>query len=233
MANKKFSLLKSSNSSLVEEDTIIKKKEDYPIIDTEVIEFITKEFPKASIEIANSLTNLKNTLEKSIDFIEDTSSSIIKNERNFNLSGKYREISVRLYDISISIEKYIDWMDSIRNKNEKFDSTTKQEEEEYLPLDESILNNYLEIYNDFTDKTPLSFKLDNFKVQSDDWNDIVIKTADILNKNYKFSRDIMYSNITLPEIISKKSPENEFRDTIIEMLIEYKIDLSKYLILVK
>ncbi len=233
MASKKFSLLKSSNNSLLEDNTIIQKKEDYPIIDTDVIEFITKELPKASIEIGNSLTNLKNTLEKSIDFIEDTSSSIIKNERNFNLSGKYREISVRLYDISISIEKYIDWMDSIRNKNENFDSNTEKEDGEDLPLEGSTLNNYLEIYNDFTDKIPLAFKLDNFKIQSDDWNDIVIKTADILIKNYKFSKDILYSNITLPDIISRKSLENEFRDTIIEMLTEYKIDLSKYLILVK
>ena len=43
MASKKFSLLKSSTDEVIEETTVPKKRDDYPIIDTEVIEFISKE----------------------------------------------------------------------------------------------------------------------------------------------------------------------------------------------
>lgn len=231
MAGKKFSLLKSSSNEVIEETTIQEKKDDYPIIDTEVIEFISKEFPNTSKEISNSLTNLKNTLEKSIDYIEDISSSIIKNERNFNLSGKYRETSIRLHEISNGIENYIQWMNNLNN-NQKFDSTPNNEDEseDSLPLEDDIKNNFLEICNDFTDKNPLYFKLDNSKIKVDDWNDMVIKTADILIKNYKDSKDLLYSNITIPNLNTKKSPQNDFRDTIIEMLLEYKIDLSRYFI---
>ncbi|MCR1950146.1 MULTISPECIES: hypothetical protein [unclassified Clostridium] len=231
MAGKKFSILKSSNNDVIEETTITEKKDNYPIIDTEVIEFISKEFPNTSKEISNSLTNLKNTLEKTIDYIEDISSSIIKNERNFSLSGKYRDTSIRLHDISISIEKYIQWMKGLNNKA-TLDSTpdNKDENEDSLPLDDDINDNFLEICNDFTDKNPLYFKLDSSKVKVDDWNDLVIKTADILIKNYKNSKDLLYSNITFPNLNTKKSPQNDFRDTIIEMLLEYKIDLSRYFI---
>lgn len=231
MASKKFSLLKSSTDEVIEETTVPKKRDDYPIIDTEVIEFISKEFPDTSKEIGNSLTNLKNTLEKSIDYIEDVSSSIIKSERNFTLSKKYRETSIRLHEISIGIEKYIQWMNNLNN-SQKFDSTpdNENESEDSLPLDDEINNYFLEICSDFTDKNPLYFKLDNSKVKVDDWNDMVIKTADILIKNYKDSKNLLYSNITVPNLNTKKSPQNDFRDTIIEMLLEYKIDLSRYFI---
>lgn len=231
MAGKKFSLLKSSSNEVIEETTIQEKKDDYPIIDTEVIEFISKEFPNTSKEISNSLTNLKNTLEKSIDYIEDISSSIIKNERNFNLSGKYRETSIRLHEISNGIENYIQWMNNLNN-NQKFASTPNNEDEseDSLPLEDDMKNDFLEICNDFTDKNPLYFKLDNSKIKVDDWNDMVIKTADILIKNYKDSKDLLYSNITIPNLNTKKSPQNDFRDTIIEMLLEYKIDLSRYFV---
>ena len=231
MASKKFSLLKSSTDEVIEETTVPKKRDDYPIIDTEVIEFISKEFPDTSKEIGNSLTNLKNTLEKSIDYIEDVSSSIIKSERNFTLSKKYRETSIRLHEISIGIEKYIQWMNNLNN-SQKFDSTpdNENESEDSLPLDDEINNYFLEICSDFTYKNPLYFKLDNSKVKVDDWNDMVIKTADILIKNYKDSKNLLYSNITVPNLNTKKSPQNDFRDTIIEMLLEYKIDLSRYFI---
>lgn len=231
MASKKFSLLKSSTDEVIEETTVPQKRDDYPIIDTEVIEFISKEFPDTSKEIGNSLTNLKNTLEKSIDYIEDVSSAIIKSERNFTLSRKYRETSIRLHEISIGIEKYIQWMNNLNN-SQKFDSTpdNENESEDSLPLDDEINNYFLEICSDFTDKNPLYFKLDNSKVKVDDWNDMVIKTADILIKNYKDSKNLLYSNITVPNLNTKKSPQNDFRDTIIEMLLEYKIDLSRYFI---
>ncbi|WP_291652224.1 hypothetical protein [Clostridium sp.] len=231
MASKKFSLLKSSTDEVIEKTITEKKRDDYPIMDTEVIEFISKEFPDTSKEISNSLKNLKNTLEKSIDYIEDISSAIIKSERNFTLSRKYRETSIRLHEISIGIEKYIEWMNSLNN-SQKLDSkpNNEDESEDSLPLDNEMNNDFLEICNDFTDKNPLYFKLDNSKVKVDDWNDMVIKTADILIKNYKDSKNLLYSNITFPNLNTKKSPQNDFRDTIIEMLLEYKIDLSRYFI---
>ena len=59
-----------------------------------------------------------------------------------------------------------------------------------------------------------------------------MKTASILTKNYKDNKE---SEMIFPQhttIALKKSHENELRDTIIEMLSEYKISLNDYKILV-
>lgn len=270
----KFSLLKNSNlnnnkpnnsntstkdlstetSSLLDPEIkydnkmFISKKYDYPILDKDIIEFVTENFPKASNVISKSLMNLKNALEDSIDIIEDTSSKIIKDERNFNLSARYRDTSVSLYKISNNIENYINWIDSL-NKNI---SDVKSEEDISSEncshnLSKDIFNdlndntnclnsenskNTFNIFSDFTDKIPKAFTIDSLEVMVDDWNDLVIKTADSLIKIYRSSKKLSNTEITIPKLCYKKSFENELRDTIIEMLIEYNIEPSRYKVIV-
>lgn len=257
MASKKFSLLKNnSNQEIKNEeqpkilplsqenksieknskysDSILKSPiNTYPILDKTVISFVASHFPEVSKDIASSLNNLKNTLEKSIDYIEDTSSQLIKKDRNFELSKKYRENTINLYDISLSIENYITWIDTQSPDYQK-NSKEKSERDSTLPnkVDNELIQE-LNICNDFTDKEPKSFKLDNFNVSVEDWNDLIIKTADLLIKNYKKSKSLYYSNIPVPNLSPKKSVQNEFRDTIIEILLEYKIDPVKYFIVLK
>lgn len=268
MASKKFSLLKSNSNQdakneeypdilpLSHENKSIEKNSKYsdsilkspintyPILDKTVISFVASHFPEVSKDIVSSLNNLKNTIEKSIDYIEDTSSQLIKKDRNFELSKRYRENTISLYDISISIEDYITWMATQSSDYQKDSKEKVEREKEKAEKDSNLSNKVdtksdteliqeLNICNDFTDKEPKAFKLDNFNVHVEDWNDLIIKTADLLIKNYKKSKSLYYSNITTPALSSKKSIQNEFRDTIIEILLEYRIDPVKYFIVLK
>lgn len=264
MASKKFSLLKSNSNQdakneeqpeifpLSQENKSIEKNSKYsdsilkssintyPILDKTVISFVSSHFPEVSKDIVSSLNNLKNTIEKSIDYIEDTSSQLIKKDRNFELSKKYRENTISLYDISISIENYITWMSTQSSDYQKASKEKVEKENEKDEKNSNLFNKIdteliqeLNICNDFTEKEPKSFKLDNFNVNVEDWNDLIIKTADLLIKNYKKSKSLYYSNIATPTLPSKKSVQNEFRDTIIEILLEYKIDPVKYFIVLK
>ncbi|MBX7310055.1 hypothetical protein K4H43_03170 [Clostridium chauvoei] len=226
MANMKFSFLKNSA-----ETTNIEKRDDYPILDPIVIEFISKEFPDLSKNITKSLNNLKETLESSIDSIEDRSSEIVKSNRDFSLSGDYRSASIRLHEISISIDKYINWVNSNSSLQK---SSIENDTEKVIKTTDTITNinivskNELFVFDDFTGKSPKSFELDNLNILVDSWEDLIMKTADTLIKHYKHNKEL---NLEVPKIDvvdSKKSIQNDFRDTIIEMLLEYKIDPYKY-----
>ena len=66
----------------------------------------------------------------------------------------------------------------------------------------------------------------------EDWDDLLVKTAEVLTKQYRENKN---SNKIIKEIkpIEKKSIQNSFRDTVIEMLIEYKISLDDFKIIIK
>ena len=232
----------SSNNNLFHEANFHNKYSPYPILDKEIMINVAKNFPEPYKDIINALINLKNTIEKSIDYIEDASSNVIKKERNFELSTKYRETSMNLYEISNNIKDYIEWMKDLAKKKEKnniienpikednnADNINNTDNNPNLNLRKTELN----ICNDFTDKEPISFKIDNYETKVDDWNDLVIKTADTLIKNYKKSKYSTNANIKFPTINSKKSKENDYRDTVIEMLTEYNIEPNRYFINIK
>lgn len=255
---------KTNNSNILENDSsnennsildseikydnkmFISKKYDYPILDKDIIEFVAQNFPESSNIISKSLIDLKNTIETSIDIIEETSSKIIKDERNFSLSGRYRDTSISLYKISNNIENYINWMDSlnkdisepkiedeISSESFSYNSSKNLDNDNNTTLSNNNNHkNEFDIFSDFTDTLPKGFMIDYMEVVVDDWNDLVIKTADSLIKIYRSSKKSSYIEIKIPELSSKKSLENEFRDTIIEMLIEYNIEPSRYKVIV-
>ena len=88
------------------------------------------------------------------------------------------------------------------------------------------------IFSDFTGKEPEAFIIRNDIVKVDDWNDLLVKTAEVLTKKYKKNKN---SNKVVGtfDIADVKSSQNEFRDTAIEMLNEYKISLDQFKIIVK
>lgn len=228
MAARKFNFLNNGESQTKE--AIKEEVKDYPIIDTKVIEYIINEFPVPTKDINCALLNLQITLEKTIDFIEDKSSEIIKTNRDFHLSSKYRDTSIRLHEISTSLKEYINWMEVIGEKNAIIDTTEVKSNDDAF-VEENKANIYMPIYSDFTGITPSKFSIDNFCLDVDNWDDLIMQTAAILTKNY---RDNKESEMIFPQhttVIIKKSHENELRDTIIEMLSEYKINLSDYKIL--
>ncbi|WP_418223650.1 hypothetical protein [Clostridium isatidis] len=218
------------------EDNFHNKYSPYPILDKDVITTVANNFPEPYDNIINALVSLKISIEKSIDYIEDASSSIIKKERNFELSTKYRETSMKLFEISNNINDYIEWMKNLTSKKEKNiikENPINEEDNIDISSNLNIRKTELNICNDFTDKDPLSFKIDNNETKVDDWNDLVIKTADTLIKNYKKSKYYTNINIKFPVINSKKSKENDYRDTVIEMLTEYNIEPNRYFINIK
>ncbi|MDS0527862.1 hypothetical protein NNC19_19400 [Clostridium sp. SHJSY1] len=108
-----------------EEKYEFKKIKDTTIMDREITKYVINNFPSMATEIRNALINLASTLENTIDFIEDKSSSVIKNDRDFKLSQEHRDKSIEIYDVVQKINDYVNWM------NEEYDDDkieTKEQE---------------------------------------------------------------------------------------------------------
>ncbi|MBE6072241.1 MAG: hypothetical protein E7208_09815 [Clostridium butyricum] len=212
------------------------RRSNLSLFDIKDIEYVINNFPPMSIEIGKSLNSLAETLESTIDFIEDKSSEIIKKNRDFNLSQAHRDASIAIYDVVQNIRKYVDWMndeyEKKLKKSEECQGVTKIEVEkivdEELIKESNVLK--IEIFKDLTLIEPKGFKLEENLVKVEDWNDLLVKTAEILNKQYKENKN---SKKKIEKFIvdDKKSHQNSFRDTVIEMLNEYKIDLNEFMVI--
>ncbi|MGL5085602.1 MAG: hypothetical protein ACRC68_07790, partial [Clostridium sp.] len=185
MAGLKLNFLNNSDTTVKTNEK--EESNDSQIIDTKLIEYIIKEFPDTSKEISKSLINLQVTLEKSIDFIENKSSDVIRNNRDFELSSKYRETCIRLYKISTSLKDYVKWMDVTNEKSTTKLSTPTQKEP--LCTSDENFKSYIPIYNDFTSLTQLKFLIDSKSYEVDNWDDLIMKTSSILNTNYKNNKN--------------------------------------------
>lgn len=221
-------------------------KKDLSLFDLDTIQYVIDNFPEMSIEIQSGLDNLADILEKTIDYIEDKSSEIIKNDRDFKLSKAYRDTSVNIYDVVQNISEYVKWMQdeyekNIRGENEADKIRSKlieKNEEGNSKIDNADGSNSIdngeefEIYRDFSLKEPKAFKVGEDTVVVEDWNDLLVKTAEVLTKKYRQNK---YINKVINEIkpVEKKSTQNSFRDTVIEMLTEYKINLDEFKIITK
>ena len=65
------------------------------------------------------------------------------------------------------------------------------------------------------------------------WDDLIIKTSDLLVKNFKKSKEslkVVYQDM---KIFEEKSTENELRDTVIDILNEYNIYLKNFIVFIK
>jgi len=218
------------------------RKKNLVLFDVDTIEYVIDNFPTMSVEIQNSLNNLANILEDTIDYIEDKSSEIIKKNRDFKLSKDHRDTSIAIYDVVETLGEYVKWMQdeyekNIQNKEAKHNEINKEPKIEIQEKNEDLSNEIIneeeiEIYKDFSLKEPKAFKLDTNVVIVEDWDDLLVKTAEVLTKQYRESKN---SNKVIKEIksIQKKSIQNSFRDTVIEMLIEYKISPKDFKIIIK
>jgi ElaB/YqjD/DUF883 family membrane-anchored ribosome-binding protein len=223
------------------------KKKDISLFDVHTIEYVIENFPSMSTEIQEGLKNLASILEDTIDHIEDKSSEIIKKNREFKISKAHRDISIAIYDVVQNIDEYVNWMQDEYEKNSKKEKNISHQANEVVQndikekdlegqkeqLDNSIEGQEeIEIYKDFSLKEPKGFKLDSNIVTVDDWDDLLVKTAEVLTKQYKNNK---HSNKVVSNIkpIQKKSNQNSFRDTVIEMLTEYKINLDEFKIIIK
>lgn len=240
--------VKEEKISEVNEIKIMKKEsenidegkiKELSLLDVGTIEYVIKNFPSMSDNIRDGLLNLSDILEKAIDYIEDESSQLIKEDRNFKLSQSYRDTSIDIYKMVNNIQDYISWMNDKYEENSKEieEKKTKKIEEDELQKDIENINNIsdsqaIAIFSDFTGKQPKAFILRDNIVKVDDWNDLLVQTAEVLTKKYKQNKN---SNKVVGtfDIIDVKSSENEFRDTAIEMLNEYKISLDQFKIIVK
>lgn len=219
-----------------------KKQEN--ILDLEVIKFVINEFPQVGEDIKDALENLIDTLDKSIDIIEDKSTEVIKESRDYILGGKYRETSEKVYEINKDINEYVKWMrKNLKKDNEKsteiektnsvinnYEKVNEKEEEEHTK-DESIRKL---IFEDFTACEPYKFRIEEYEEDVEGWDELIVKIADILNKNFKCDKNFRSSNVNKDiEIVNKKSKQNNSRDIIIEMLEEHNINLNNFLVYIK
>lgn len=231
---------------LIEKSSFNKK--ELALFDVHTVEYVIENFPSMSIKIREGLRDLGDILENTIDHIEDKSSEIIKKNRNFKLSKAHRDTSIAIYDVVQNINEYVDWMQEEYEKNIKNEEETSEplnedvqaceikeeaaDEKKELVEDQIVNEDEIEIYKDFSLKEPKGFKLNDITVMAEDWDDLLVKTAEVLTKQYKKNK---YSNKIMKKIepVQKKSNQNSFRDTVIEMLTEYKIDLDEFKIIIK
>ena len=134
-----------------EEETNRVYKKRTGIIDRTIIQYIIDNFPEMSVNIRQALTNLVDTLENTIDFIEDKSSSAIKNERDFELAESYRDKSKSIYEVVQNIDEYIDWMRT------EYDKVVDKKE---ISSSENFSNN----------ENTTGIKVFNYDVKNDDTN---------------------------------------------------------------
>lgn len=228
------------NEKLAPEE--IEKKKD--ILDLEVIKFVINEFPQLGENIKESLNNLINTLDKSIDIIEDKSTEVIKESRDYKLGGKYRETSEKLYEMNRGINEYVNWMiKSLKKDNEKKIEITETnsdvnnyEKTNGIAKEENTEEKFIKklIFEDFTSCEPCKIIIEGYEEEVDGWEEMIVKTADILNKNFKCDKNLSSSNLNKDiEIVNKKSKQNDSRDIIIEMLEEHNISLNNFLVYIK
>ena len=239
---KKVHVVNEIKTETKEIEKSVSRKKNLVLFDVDTIEYVINNFPTMSVEIQNSLNNLANILEDTIDYIEDKSSEIIKKNRDFKLSKDHRDTSISIYGVVETLGEYVKWMqdeyeNNIQNKEAKLNEINNAQEIQIQEKNEDLSNEIIneeeiEIYNDFSLKEPKAFKLDNNLVIVEDWDDLLVKTAEVLTKQYKENKN---SNKVIKEIksIQKKSTQNSFRDTVIEMLIEYKISLDDFKIIIK
>lgn len=209
------------------------RRENLSLFDVKDIKYVINNFPSMSIEIGKSLSSLADTLENTIDFIEDESSEIIKNNRDFGLSQAHRDTSIAIYEVVQNIREYINWMNDEYEKNSQEEQILTKVDKEKV-VDEELIKESnilkIEIFKDLTLIEPKGFKLEENLVKVDDWEDLLVKTAEILNKQYKENKN---SKKEVGKFIvdDKKSHQNSFRDTVIEMLNEYKINLNEFVVI--
>jgi len=243
---KEVQVIKENKPETKEVERNIFRKKNLSLFDVETIQYVIDNFPSMSTEIQSGLNNLAEILESTIDHIEDKSSEIIKKNRDFKLSKAHRDTSIAIYDVVQNIDEYVKWMqeeyeNNLKKEEVKPDTSNENLEENFektnvevetQAINNEIMGEELEIHKDFSIKEPKAFKLDDTVVMVEDWDDLLVKTAEILTKKYRKNK---YSNKTVSEIkpIEKKSTQNSFRDTVIEMLIEYKISLNDFKIIIK
>ncbi|MBE6051715.1 MAG: viral A-type inclusion protein [Clostridium sp.] len=249
----------------------VKQIKDIFIMDRDITKYIIDNFPEICMDIRDSLWDLAETLENTIDYIEDKSSTVIKTERNFKLSESHRKKAIEVYDVVKKINDYIKWMDSefskkeevVKSKNDsnieevkaeigkekeaevkveevKIDKNNveKVKQEEKADVKEEVVKdagNSIAIFEDFTAKKPSAFKMENYFVKVTDWEDLAVKAAEILTKNYRnakkrFENRNKKNNI---KIVKKKSKENELRDSVIDILNIYEVPLDIFYVYVK
>jgi len=243
---KEVQVIKENKPETKEIENNIFRRKNLTLFDVDTIQYVIDSFPSMSIEIQRGLNNLGEILEKTIDHIEDKSSEIIKKNRDFKLSKAHRDTSIAIYDVVQNINEYINWMKGEYEKNLKKDEVKfdivnqnledelqkKNVEDEIQATNNEIIGEEFEIHKDFSLKEPKALKIDNNLIMVEDWNDLLVKTAEVLTKKYKKNK---YSNKAVREFkpIGKKSTQNSFRDTVIEMLTEYKINLDDFKVIIK
>lgn len=225
----------------------LSQKRNLSLFEGDTVKYLIENFPTMSIEIQNGLNNLADILEDTINYIEDRSSEIIKKNREFTTSQEHRDTSIAIYDVVQNINNYVSWMqDEYENnmrkeaptEDSKAASITKEIKEESVNTSteasssQTTTEEQIEIYKDFSLKDPKGFTLHNHNVLVEDWDDLLVKTAAILTKQYRSNKN---SNKIVKNIqpLEKKSTQNSFRDTVIEMLTEYKINLDEFKIIIK
>lgn len=99
---------KNVNENIIGNDVkkISKSSKTLSLFKEDTIKYVIENFPSMSEEIQRGLLEVSVILENTIDHIEDKSSKLIKDSRNFNLSQEYRDTCISIYEVVENIKGY-------------------------------------------------------------------------------------------------------------------------------
>ena len=224
-----------------------------------VLKFINEETPSHAKELWSAIDLLSGTLENTKCAIDGTIGKLASN-RDFDKAKEYMEMSQQLASVMDELNKYIKKYglgedtkgevieDEEGNEDDNQNPINKINYEKYR-VDENVAYN---IYTDFTYKKPAAFAINDKKYYARKWQDLFIKTCEILvglnsEKFRAFTNDDMLQgrtrkyfsfdgrDIKKPKkikgtdvFVETNLSANNIRNIIVNMLERYNIPKSQY-----
>lgn len=213
---------------------------------------IKEEFPNKAIDISESLILLKETINDTMEAINNKM-SIAYSNRDFVAGERYLNLGKEINQYEIKIDDIINHLEVEEIEIEE--ETTEETEKRIIPnYEEYTLDRNVEhtLYENFTHMRPCGFKLnDNKIVEVNSFQEMLIKTSEFLiaadkekfmkfqNKSNMNGKKMKYFSVNKNDMRKPKSVSgliyietnmsgNSIRNLIIKMLKEYGFRISDY-----
>ncbi len=224
------------------------------LINEELYEFLIRNFPKCANDLKEGVELLENTVQSSIDIIEEKSGEIIKKERDFNKANEYRKNESKLNSIAIKLGKIMDNL-SIESELDDNETVEEKEKKEIPNYNDYLVDSNIQhtLYEDFTHKRPVALEINGVKHEVRDWKDMLLETCNIMacidkniimnfpNNKRMNGKKVTYFAYKEDDIVrapkkikslelyvSTNHSANSIRNIITKILREYKISLCDF-----
>lgn len=221
----------------------------------ELISVIKNEFPEKAIDLSESLTLLRETIN---DLMEAMSNkmSMAFSKRDFQCSEKYYQLGKAINEYESKIDEIIDMLefeneDTVMEENDGDEETEKRNIPDYSQylVDSNVEHT---LYENFTHIRPYGFRINNGELNEvRTWQEMLLKTCETLikmdsqkflgfensksmngkkNKYFSMNPDDMRKPVMVAGkvYVETNMSGNAIRNLILKMLKEYGFKASDY-----